>query len=174
MEFWRSGCPPVPPIYIHTPFNSRRPPPIHPTISTLQEVRSQSGPSTMRPMATRPDALPLLLTAAETAQLLRTTRSAIYAMVERGQLPGVTRIGRRVLLRSDHLMEWLDQNRAPSPDSEQSLGMSSLSLLGDVAICAIEFGRHDKGPAAVPVELGPAAGATGSCRPLRNRRNRRP
>ena len=32
------------------------------------------------------DTLPLLLTAAETAQLLRTTRTAIYAMVERGQL----------------------------------------------------------------------------------------
>jgi excisionase family DNA binding protein len=59
--------------------------------------------------------LPLLMTVAETAQLLRTTKSGIYAMVERVQLPGVTRIGRRVLIRSDVLLEWLDQNRAPSP-----------------------------------------------------------
>src|ERR1035437_6214184 len=55
------------------------------------------------------DALPLLLTVDETASLLRTTRKAIYAMVERGQLPGVTRLGRRVLVRSDMLIRWLCQ-----------------------------------------------------------------
>ena len=58
--------------------------------------------------------LPMLLTPAEAADLLRTTRSAVYAMVERRQLPGVTRLGRRVLIRSSDLLEWLDQNRAPS------------------------------------------------------------
>jgi excisionase family DNA binding protein len=63
-----------------------------------------------------PDDLPLLLTVDETASLLRTTKSAIYAMVERGQLPGVTRLGRRVLVRSDALLRWLDQKSAPSPD----------------------------------------------------------
>ena len=57
---------------------------------------------------------PLLLTADETAELLRTTRKAVYAMVERGQLPGVTRIGRRLLVRRDALVDWLDQKRAPS------------------------------------------------------------
>lgn len=57
----------------------------------------------------------LLLTVDETAELLRTSRSAIYAMVERRQLPGVIRIGRRVLLRRDELVNWLDQNRASSP-----------------------------------------------------------
>jgi excisionase family DNA binding protein len=46
---------------------------------------------------------------------LRTTRAAIYAMTERGQLPGVTRIGRRLLFRRHELIQWLDQNRAPSP-----------------------------------------------------------
>ena len=58
--------------------------------------------------------LPMLLTADETADLLRTTRTAIYAMVERGQLPGVTRIGRRLLVRRDALLDWLGQKRAPS------------------------------------------------------------
>ena len=61
------------------------------------------------------DALPLLLTVDETAELLRTTRKAIYAMVGRGLLPGVTRVGRRVLVRTAVLLDWLHQKRAPSP-----------------------------------------------------------
>jgi excisionase family DNA binding protein len=59
--------------------------------------------------------LPVLLTVDDAADLLRTTRKAVYVMIERGQLPGVTRLGRRVLLRSDRLLEWLDQNCASSP-----------------------------------------------------------
>ena len=47
-------------------------------------------------------------------RLLRTTRRAVYAMVERAQLPGVTRIGRRVLVRSADLLDWLDQKSALS------------------------------------------------------------
>ncbi|MAG70087.1 MAG: transcriptional regulator [Acidobacteria bacterium] len=59
--------------------------------------------------------LPHLLTSAEVAALLRTSRKATYAMITRGQLPGVVRIGRRVLIRQSDLLEWLDQKRAPSP-----------------------------------------------------------
>ena len=59
--------------------------------------------------------LPLLLTVKETAELLRTTNKGVYAMVERGQLPGVTRIGRRVLIRSAELLHWLEQKSTPSP-----------------------------------------------------------
>ena len=58
--------------------------------------------------------LPRLLTVDEAAVCLRTTRRAIYAMVERRQLPGVVRIRRRVLLRADDLLHWLNQKRAPS------------------------------------------------------------
>ncbi len=57
----------------------------------------------------------MLLTVDETADLLRTTRTAVYALASRGQLPGVTRLGRRVLVRSQDLLDWLDQKRAPSP-----------------------------------------------------------
>ncbi len=60
--------------------------------------------------------LPVLLTVDDAADLLRTTRRAIYAMIERRQLRGVIRIRRRVLLRADDLLDWLDQRRAPSPE----------------------------------------------------------
>lgn len=55
-----------------------------------------------------------LLTPAEVATVLRTSRKAIYAMVERLQLPGVVRIGRRVLVREDALLHWLGQKSTPS------------------------------------------------------------
>jgi excisionase family DNA binding protein len=60
-------------------------------------------------------AIPRFLNVDEAAELLRTTRRAIYAMVERHQLPGVVRLRRRVLFRSDVLLDWLDQKCAPSP-----------------------------------------------------------
>jgi excisionase family DNA binding protein len=59
--------------------------------------------------------LPMLLTIDEAADLLRTTRRAIYAMIARHQLPGVVRVRRRVLVRSADLLDWLHQKRAPSP-----------------------------------------------------------
>jgi hypothetical protein len=44
---------------------------------------------------------PVLLTIDESAELLPTTRRAIYAMVERRQLPGVIRIRRLLDVRPD-------------------------------------------------------------------------
>ena len=67
-------------------------------------------------MVSDTSSLPMLLTVRETAELLRTSDKAIYAMVERGQLPGVTRVGSRVLVRSSELLRWLDHNSAPSSD----------------------------------------------------------
>ena len=60
-------------------------------------------------------AIPILMTVQDTATLLRTTRTAVYAMVARGQIPGVTRLGRRVLFRTEDLLDWLDRSRTPSP-----------------------------------------------------------
>jgi excisionase family DNA binding protein len=69
--------------------------------------------------AGRVEALPVLQTVDDVAQLLRTTNRAIYAMVERHQLPGIVRIGRRVLFRTVDLLDWLNQKSAPSQRSEQ-------------------------------------------------------
>ncbi len=60
--------------------------------------------------------LPVLLTSGEMAGILRTTRKAVYAMAERGQLPGATRVGRRLLIRRDDMLQWLDERRAPSAE----------------------------------------------------------
>ena len=63
-------------------------------------LESPSTPSTS-------PAAPEFLTVAETAELLRTTAKAVYTMVERGQLAGVTRIGRRVLVNRARLLKSL-------------------------------------------------------------------
>jgi excisionase family DNA binding protein len=57
---------------------------------------------------------PVLLTPNEVAELLRTSRKAIYSMGERGQLPGIVRIGRRVLVREEALLDWLRQKSTAS------------------------------------------------------------
>jgi excisionase family DNA binding protein len=63
--------------------------------------------------------LPMFLTPDETASLLRTSRKAIYAMAERDQLPGVVRLGRRLLFHREELLEWLRQKSASSPRRER-------------------------------------------------------
>jgi excisionase family DNA binding protein len=58
--------------------------------------------------------LPVLLNSTEVADLLRTTRKAVYAMVERRQIPGVIRLGRRVLFQQQSLVDWLRQKSSAS------------------------------------------------------------
>ena len=72
-----------------------------------------TGPARSR--KTDASAVSELLTVDEVAALLRTTRKGIYAMAERGALPGVIRLGRRLLVRRHDLLRWLDESRAPSP-----------------------------------------------------------
>jgi excisionase family DNA binding protein len=69
--------------------------------------------------STRTASAPEFLTPDEVATLLRTSRKAIYAMVERRLLPGVLKIGRRVLIRRAALVEWLDHTCASSPREER-------------------------------------------------------
>jgi excisionase family DNA binding protein len=59
------------------------------------------------------------MTVAEVAELLRTSRKAIYSMVERKQLPGVLHINRRVLVDRTVLLDWLRQKSTPLPGKER-------------------------------------------------------
>ena len=63
--------------------------------------------------------VPTLLTPSEVATLLRTSKGAIYCMVERGQLPGVVRIGRRLLFREEALLDFIRQKSTPSLEGRQ-------------------------------------------------------
>jgi excisionase family DNA binding protein len=64
---------------------------------------------------TDPSELPYLLRPEEVASLLRVTRKAVYCMVDRGQLPGVTKIGRRVRFHRDSILRWLERQQQPEP-----------------------------------------------------------
>ena len=83
---------------------------------TRSEGLTRAARGLENPHESRRTTLPVLLTVDEAADLLRTTRRAIYAMIERRQLPGVIRVRRRVLLLADDLLDWLNQKRAPSPE----------------------------------------------------------
>ncbi len=56
-----------------------------------------------------------LLTTDEVAVLLRTTRKAIFDKIARGTLPGVRRVGRRVLVCQGDLLRSLTEGRVSSP-----------------------------------------------------------
>jgi excisionase family DNA binding protein len=57
---------------------------------------------------------PFLLTVDEVAAALRTTRKAVYAMIDRGYIPGLVRVRRRILVRQAALLQWLQEKGAPS------------------------------------------------------------
>jgi excisionase family DNA binding protein len=57
------------------------------------------------------------LSAAEAAAFLRKSTKAVWAMVERGQLPGVRKIGRRILVRRRDLVAFIEKS-ALSPKGE--------------------------------------------------------
>ena len=68
---------------------------------------------------TNADPLPVFLKPDEAADLLRTTRKAIYVMIERKRLPGARKFGKRILIRSAELVEFIDQQAVSSLPGEQ-------------------------------------------------------
>lgn len=63
--------------------------------------------------------VPELMTLDEVARALKTTRRAIYSMIDRNQLPGVIRVRRRLLVDRADLIRWLESSRAPSPETRR-------------------------------------------------------
>ena len=84
-------------------------------VRSITPIRTRTTRENATADARQDVAWPMLLTVDEAATLLRTTPRAIYARIARRQVPGVTRIRRRVLLRAEDLLHWLDQKRAPLP-----------------------------------------------------------
>lgn len=70
-------------------------------------------------MSATDEVIPVLLTVPEVAKVLCTSPKAIYAMAGRGQLPGLTRLGRRILVRRQALVDFLDHNCASSSRSRR-------------------------------------------------------
>jgi excisionase family DNA binding protein len=63
-----------------------------------------------------PESEVYLLTIQEVADIyLRTTPKAVRRLIERGCLPGVVHVGRRVLFRRDRLLQFLSESSVPSP-----------------------------------------------------------
>ena len=60
-----------------------------------------------------------LMTPDDVARVLRTSRAAVYKMQERGQLPGVRRVGRRLLFDRAALLDWMGQNPTSSLNGVQ-------------------------------------------------------
>jgi excisionase family DNA binding protein len=66
-----------------------------------------------------------LLTVEEAAELLRTSKKAIYTKVEQGSLPGVVRDGRRLLFNRAVLRRHLGLTTVPPPSYSKRLSLES-------------------------------------------------
>jgi excisionase family DNA binding protein len=74
-------------------------------------ARYDSPPSPDTPVAPGQ----LLLTVPQVARLLGMTPKAIYHRAERGQLPGVVRVGRSLRFRRADLLRCISEGRGLSP-----------------------------------------------------------
>jgi excisionase family DNA binding protein len=70
-------------------------------------VGGHGGPELEGRAVRPPSGFPPLLTPDEAAELLRTSRRAVYSLAQAARLPGAVRIGRRLLVRRDELLAWL-------------------------------------------------------------------
>lgn len=76
-----------------------------------------AGVAPVQQPATSGSGMPVkpLMSVKEVAVLLNTTPGAIYKLIERKLLPGVTHVGRRVHVRRVELLRSLAEGRVPSP-----------------------------------------------------------
>ena len=83
-------------------------------------------------MSTHEDSRALLLTPRELGRQLRISRRAVYLAVQRNQLPGVVRIGRRLRFDAAVVRRWLDdlrqQGASPAGSAEPRAGPGQSAL----------------------------------------------
>ena len=91
-------------------------------------TRSRVDPDTTI-MHTRSEPDRRLLDASDVAELLQTSRTAIYTMVEREQLAGVRDIGCRVLFDHAELLHWLNHTCAERPQLSGDEGRRPFRLV---------------------------------------------
>lgn len=77
----------------------------------LRELLGGPAPVEAPELAADPNKL---LTTDEVARLLRTTRKAVFDKIARGTLPGVRRVGRRVLVCQGDLLRSMTEGRVSS------------------------------------------------------------
>ena len=78
----------------------------------LPEARGRDAPAA-RANCAEASGLPELLTAEDVAAWLKISVKAVYAKAERGKLPGMARVGRRLYFVRPALLHWLEQSRVP-------------------------------------------------------------
>ena len=59
--------------------------------------------------------LPAVLTPDDLAALLRVRKRAVLDAIQRGELPGVRRVGRRIRADRDTVLQWLADGRGQAP-----------------------------------------------------------
>jgi excisionase family DNA binding protein len=59
--------------------------------------------------------LPAVLTPDDLAALLRVRKRAVLDAIQRGELPGVRRVGRRIRADRDTVLRWLADGRGQTP-----------------------------------------------------------
>ena len=67
----------------------------------------------MKSTYTNIEDLPLTLNAREAAQVLRISKSKVYELAQSGSFPAI-RIGKRVVIPRDKLIEWLNNQAGVS------------------------------------------------------------
>jgi len=66
---------------------------------------------TMPPRPALPPAVTAIMTVDEAAKFLRLNRKTLYNAIRRGELPGVRRLGRRLLVSRETVLQWLREGQ---------------------------------------------------------------
>jgi excisionase family DNA binding protein len=59
-----------------------------------------------------------VLTVDEAAAILRVNRKTVYDSINRGEVPGVLRLGKTIRLSRAALLSWVRGSAEPAPDGE--------------------------------------------------------